>query len=370
MEDKYKEGTTVEKIVVERVEVEKVVEVEKRVEVPVEKIVVERVEVPVEKVVVQRVEVPIEVEKRVEVPVEKVVIQKVEVPVEVEKRVEVPVEVEKIVKVNVEVPVEVEKIVEVEKRVEVEKIVEVEKLVEVETFVGGGNRRTYKNGVRTIIVTGDRKTGVTGTALNLSAYYAKTGKTLYVDLDTVRKGSLLYLGIENIALANPAQISGVENLMSVNGLSHSVYAFDKRNFDCLLSSYGSVIEPQRIKDLQRLLISQRTYDTIIIDCPLENLVHLEDMVLYGEVFICMESTVPSIVVTLSSLSDMDFEDKGMSYLFNNSQFVLSKGSLESDFEKNLRYVSDIFSLEEQKLDWSSVKSLGVVDKLGSVLVNY
>jgi len=118
---------TVDRIVVNRVEVpvekivEKVVEkvVEKRVEVPVEKVVEKRIEVPVEKivekVVVKRIEVPVEkivekvVVKRVEVPVEKVVEKIVEKVVE--KRVEVPVE--KIVEKIVEVPVEriVEKVV-------------------------------------------------------------------------------------------------------------------------------------------------------------------------------------------------------------------------------------------------------------------
>ena len=69
------------------------------------------------------VEVPVKVEKIVEI--EKII--EVEKPVEVKHIVEVPVEIERIV----EVPVEVEKIVEIEKPVEVEKIVEVEKVIEV-----------------------------------------------------------------------------------------------------------------------------------------------------------------------------------------------------------------------------------------------
>lgn len=125
-------------------------------EVIVQEVEVEKI-VEVRDTVINTVEVPVEVEKIVEKVVEKhdTIINEVKVPVEVEKivekiiekhdtitnTVEVPVEVEKIVEKHdtitntVEIKVEVEKLVEVHdtitNEVEVEKIVEKEKIVEV-----------------------------------------------------------------------------------------------------------------------------------------------------------------------------------------------------------------------------------------------
>ena len=104
----------------------------------------------VEKIV--EVEVPVEVEKIVEKSVEVVKEVKVEVPVEVEKIVEK--EIEKIVKEIVEVEVEVEKIVEKEKIVEVLIEVPVPEGPKREIVFGGLNwdSALVQNGIARYIV--------------------------------------------------------------------------------------------------------------------------------------------------------------------------------------------------------------------------
>ena len=273
----------------------------------------------------------IEVEK----VVEKVVEREVQVPVE--KIVEV--EVEKIV----------EKVVEREVQVPIEKVVEVEKVVHV-----GERKKVYRKGVRSVVVTGDRKTGVTKTALNLANYYAKQGKTLFVDLDTVRKGSLVYLGIENIIEAEEEKQSGLSNIQTVEALRHLTYRHEKGGFDCLISLYGELVSYEQMRKVIKLLLQQNVYQTVIIDCPVENLTSVEDLIPFSGVVVSTDNGVKDVLSTIMGLSKVSAETSAGTYLLNNAYFVLPNTDDRGKFELSVEYVKELFALGEEELDWSMI----------------
>jgi hypothetical protein len=246
----------------------------------------------------------------------------------------------------------------------IEKVVEVqvEKIVNI-----GGKQKSYKNGIRTIVVTGDRKTGITRTALNMAAYFAKSARTLYVDYDIVRHGSLLYLGLENIAIEEEHVQNGLSLLRNLKTLDSVTYAFPKGGFDCLISTHGTEFEEGRLKDAQRILSTQRDFKTVIIDCPLENMHYLEDIVLYSEVVICVEPNVPCILNTVLGLSKTSENDKFLSFLFNNGHYFLSKDDDVTEFQRSMSYISGIFSLDNESINWGTIPVLGSVVNFEKVL---
>ena len=254
--------------------------------------------------------------------------------------------------------------------VEVEKIVE--KVIEKPVHVGGSNsgasKKVYPTGVRTIVFTGDRKSGVTLNALRSAMFFGKTERTLFVDYDVKRKGSLLHYGVNNIVLEHDNVHNGLIGLKSTNMLKHVVYNYVKGGFDCLISLYGEPYEKEDLVRTQRILSTQRDYSTVIIDCPLENLHLLEDILLYSEIVICMESDLHSTVNTVMGLAGAYEEDSKLAiFLYNNAKYLLTKNPDPKKFRENLDYVSEIFSLDEEETDWSLTPILGTSKDLTKIL---
>ena len=284
----------------------------------------------------------------------------------VEKPVIIEKEVEKIVEKVVEK--EVEKIVHVEK--EVEKIVHVEKVVEkeVEKIVHvnqKGKEIKRRKGVRNIIVTGDRRSGLTTTALKLAEVFSKEEKTLYVDFDLLRKGSVMYFGLDKVVTEEERVLEGLKLLRNTTMLENVIYSPYNVKFDALISMYGVTLSDEDADTAQRVLSTQRQYSTVVIDCPIENLHYLEDILIYSDVLVCVESELTSVINTINSLSNV-FEgrtkEKNESLLFNNSSYFLTKGSDAQSLQGNLTYVHDMFSLSEEYVDFSKIKYAG--DKKG------
>lgn len=243
----------------------------------------------------------------------------------------------------------------------IEKIVEVEKVVHVQ------DKKAYRNGIRLIVVTGDRRSGVTRTAMNIASYFTKKELTLYVDLDTKRKGSLAYIGVEDIIDEEEHIQNGLNTIKIAKALPNVCYYFSKGKFDCLLSMYGTDVSEEQLANVQSILSLQRHFKTIVVDCPLENLKYLEDLIIYSEVIICVESNKSSVINTALGLSDVATNDKFASFISNNGQYLVTKGELE-EFNSNLAYVRDIFSLDKEKLDSGVIPVIGVYKNMHQVLL--
>lgn len=254
------------------------------------------------------------------------------------------------------------------------KVVEVERVVErvvekpIHLGSGGVSKKVYPTGVRTLIFTGDRKSGLTRTALQTAMFYGKTERTLFVDFDIKRKGSLLFYGINNIIMEHDNVQNGLLNLKTTSMLKHVVYNYTKGGFDCLISLYGEEYENEDLVRTQRILSTQKDYKTVVIDCPLENLHLLEDILLYSDIIICMESDLQSTVNTVMGLGGAYSEESKLAvFLYNNAKYLLTMNPDPVKFRENLDYVSDLFSLEEEETDWSLTPILGTTRDLAKIL---
>lgn len=237
----------------------------------------------------------------------------------------------------------------------VEKIIEVNK---------GGNSRNYKNGVRLVVVTGDRKTGVTRTALNLANMYAKNEPTLFVDLDVDRHGSLSYIGLEDIVEAPEHVQNGLGHLKHERMLKNLVMYVASLSMDCIFSSYDSDISDEQFKEVQSIIAHQKEYKNVIVDCPIEKLFMLEDILVYSEVLICVEPYINCVINTVDILESID--DKKLSALMSrHCGFVLTKGKTDA-LKSVLKHTSDVFDLDSRPVNWARVPLAGTIKDLKSI----
>ncbi|NLZ71496.1 MAG: hypothetical protein GX909_03205, partial [Clostridiaceae bacterium] len=154
----------------------------------------------------------------------------------------------------------------------------VEKVKVIEKVIENGGQRNFrnKNGVRVVIVTGDRRVGATKLSMNLANIFSKQEKTLLVDLDRYRKGSISYMNIYDL-IDEPEHIqNGLTHLKSIKMLPNVTYLYPRGSFYCLLSMYGEEVTDEQVDRIQKILYSQREYQTVVIDCPIENLYLLSD----------------------------------------------------------------------------------------------
>ncbi len=254
----------------------------------------------------------------------------------------------------------VEKEVVVEKEVIVEKEVVVEKVVQKIVKVGGN--LAYRDNIRCVIVTGDRRSGVTTTALNLASRYANTSKTLYVDFDIERKGSIALLGLDTI-IDEPEHIQkGMAFIKDKKMLDHITYKYTAKNFDCLLSMYGVEVDTNQLSVVQSVLSVQRTYDTVIVDCPIKYLGLLTDLCINAEVVFCVEDNYSGVLNTIFALSE--FDDSSVSPFISKGRYF-SKNGDKVKIEHHMEYIDDIFSLGEGRYNWAKMPIYNSLKELSS-----
>lgn len=280
---------------------------------------------------------------------------------------EKPKIVERVVERVVEKPVE--KIVEkvVEKPVEVEKVVE--KVVEKKVYVGGGTASSSRytaamQGADTLflVITGDRRSGVTTTALTVADFFGNYAPTLYVDFDTKRRGSLIRLGINNIIEESDYIQNGINLLTKPNAVLKVSYK-GQNKFSSLICMYGEDISDERVTDVSEILTLQNSFNIVVVDCPLENLHLLGSMLNLADIFICMDGDAQSYISTLSALSDIDIPIRTQAVMFRNSKYVLTLSQDIRNFESCRAYVNDIFEADKADVAWGIVPMIGVVNSL-------
>lgn len=233
----------------------------------------------------------------------------------------------------------------------------VEKVIKIPVKEPNGFRN--KNGVRLILVTGDRRTGVTKLSMNLANYYAKEEKTLLVDFDRYRKGVVSYMGVEEI-INEPSHIqNGLNHVKNEKMLSNVVYLYSKGGFYTLQSMYGEEIDDEQITLAQKALSMQKEYTTVIIDCPIENLYLMTNLLYTSNILICIEDNRVGIINSVINLNS-SVEEEFMPHLYNNSAFVVCRGSNIEKFKAEMAYVESIFAMDESPYNWGSLEIIGTI----------
>ena len=281
--------------------------------------------------------------------------------------------IEKVVERVVEKPVPVEVIKEVEKIVEkpVERIVEKE--VEKTVYVAGGsaNAHSFKEIMSKkepvyLLVTGDRRSGVTTTALSLANIFASQMNVLYVDLDTDTHGSVIRLGIMDIIDEPDSIQNGLINLRNPKGLKHLVYR-GNNNFAALITNFDTEISDDDLTRATNAIAVQQDFNLVVIDCPFSKLGYLDDLLPVCDPIICMDGSAQSIINTMSLLSELTergVSKKVQNMMFRSSRlFITGHGIKPKEVKESMEFVNDIFRLTDEVIPWINTPVMGYMDNI-------
>lgn len=220
---------------------------------------------------------------------------------------------------------------------------------------GGSLSFRNKNGIKIIIVSGDRRVGSTKLALNLCNKYAATEKVLFVDFDRNRHGSLGYIDLSNL-LEEPEHIqNGFNHLKNLNILRNVCHYYKKGKFFTLTSMYGCEVEDNQMRIVQDVIASQRDYTTVVIDCPLEDLHLLQNIIPFARVLFCVEDDRVGIINLLTMLNST-FESENLLFnFFEKSHFVVGRKGNIQKFKNELLEIIDLFDLNEGMCQWDNIE---------------
>ena len=213
-----------------------------------------------------------------------------------------------------------------------------------------------------IIVTGDRRQGLTVNALNLAVEMKKKNpklNLLYVDFDIERKGSLPYLGITDI-IAEPDNIKmGVAGVKKAAQVKHFAYKpVNGFNFPCLISFYGINVTEKQLELADECIANQTDYDVVIIDCPIDKLKYLDSNLMDADIVFMCDCDYGAAINLIDILNNINIPNRIRTKMLNRGGFLINRKNSKDSFDKILKSVNDIFDMDDDNINWTTLKILG------------
>lgn len=237
----------------------------------------------------------------------------------------------------------------VERVVEKEKIVE--KVVEKEVIRGGVLDNIYSGKAsRIIIVTGDRGSGVTSIALDMAMKFAQKTDVLYFDADTELHGLLNYIDYESFRDYEMNQLQGVKLCKSSKAFNNCVMRYSN-NFDILGANYGVEVSDTELELTQSVVAEiANNYSVVIVDAPISKLERLTDIILQGNVVLCVEATRRGFMNLICKLEDSTLPLRYKRSIAGKGTLVATKLHPKTDLKKIYKYVNSIVDFDINWLD--------------------
>ena len=143
---------------------------------------------------------------------------------------------------------------------------------------------------KVVIVTGDRGTGVTTTALKLAYEFAKHVPVLYFDCDVDNHGLLNYIDYSQFRNYEPIHMQGVKLCRNSKSFNNCLVGYDT-NLDLLTTDFSCDVTDEELEQTQGVVAERSNdYGVVIVDCPVSKLHCISDLVLTGVGVVCVESS--------------------------------------------------------------------------------
>lgn len=253
----------------------------------------------------------------------------------------------------------------------------VEKIVEKEVYVSSNSGTPVEkllelNQQAVVIITGDRRSGVTYTALNLASLYGRRLSTLLVDLDTDTYGGQLYQDLGYLCSEEENVQNGLTRLRGVNMLQNLVMHDSDAGYDYLFSLIGNQKpSEENYKNIQDVLLAQKYYQLTIIDCPWNKLKYFTELAARSKVLICVEPDISGCHNTIELLNDIPATSRLSQAIERNGAFVSKLGTDANTLLTNLKWIGDTFNIDVDNGDtpWHTLRVLGTANRenLASVM---
>lgn len=220
---------------------------------------------------------------------------------------------------------------------------------------------------KVLIVTGDRGSGVTSTALNIAQTLAKHIHVLYFDCDIDNHGLLNYIDYVNFKNYEKMHMEGVKMCRSSQVFNKCVISWDE-NLDLLTSDFSCDCTLEELQSSAEIVAERAgDYGVVVVDCPANKLACISDLVLIGQSIICVEGTKRGFMNMLCQLEASSLATRYKRNLESKGTMFITKCTPRLDLKKLLQYVKAVYQPSE--VDWLSPKPVPFNGKLNEVLLN-
>lgn len=220
---------------------------------------------------------------------------------------------------------------------------------------------------KTVIVTGDRATGVTTAALTIARELAKKVPVLYFDCDIETHGLLSYLNYETILNYERSHLEGIRRCKSSQAFLGCVISYDD-NFDILTSDYTCDAKDEDIETAQSIVAEMSgNYGVVVVDCPIDKLHLIPDLILTGSTVMCVEASKRGYMNMLCKLENSSLALRYKRNIVSRGTMFVTKIPKGLDIKKLIKYISSMY--QSDSCDWLSMQYELFNGRLDSKLLN-
>lgn len=211
-----------------------------------------------------------------------------------------------------------------------------------------------KSGVshKVIIITGDRGSGVTSLAWSLVRSFSKKVPVLFFDCDVENHGILNYIDYANFKRYEESHMKGVKLCQSSRAFNSCVCRFDT-NIDLLTTDFGVEVSDKELEFAQGVVAENiNNYGVVIVDCPISRLHCLTDLILTGNIGVCVEESMRGYMNFLQSIERSPLELRYKRSIVSKGALVRTKLKKKTDNKRVIKCINSFIDFDE--CDWLSM----------------
>ena len=218
-----------------------------------------------------------------------------------------------------------------------------------------------------IIVTGDRATGITTTALNIAKQFSAKVPILYFDCDVDNHGLLSYINYDNFRDYENTHMQGVKLATNGKAFRNCACKFED-NFDLLTTDYSCDVTDEEIETAGTTVAEvSGDYGVVVVDCPLDKLHLISDLIMIGNTVLCVEGSKRGFMNMLCRLENSPLPMRYKRAIVSKGTMFITKCNSKTDLGKLKKYINNIFM--PTGADWMSMESREFNGKLNDNILN-
>lgn len=220
---------------------------------------------------------------------------------------------------------------------------------------------------KVVIVTGDRGTGVTTTALKLAYEFAKHVPVLYFDCDVDNHGLLNYIDYSQFRNYEPIHMQGVKLCRNSKSFNNCLVGYDT-NLDLLTTDFSCDVTDEELEQTQGVVAERANdYGVVIVDCPVSKLHCISDLVLTGVGVVCVESSKRGFMNMLCRFESSPLQLRYKRSIVSKGLMFLTKCGKDVNVKRLVEYIKTVY--EPDDVDYMSMSMKVFNGKLNDSLLN-
>ena len=239
--------------------------------------------------------------------------------------------------------------------------------------VNTGNKLVALNGVyqgrlkKVVIVTGDRGTGVTSTALNIAKTLAKKVDVLYFDCDINNHGLLNYIDYANFKNYEQVHMNGVKMCKSTQVFNNCVISWEE-NLYLLTTDFSCDCSTEDLERAGEVVAENADeFGVVVVDCPVDKLPYIKDLVLTGLGVVCVEGSRRGFMNMLCQFEANTLQTRYKRTLVSHGIMLVTKCNKHLDLKKLVNYIKAIY--EPDEVNWLAHEPIAFNGNLTDKLLN-